>query len=203
MAIESIAGVSYQEQNGNKPTLQLFDAVDGTWTKPLNQGAALEHYLSKVVIKCSVCRFTSSDITIVAYKGLSGGRPDAQLPTPAVGTIANAERAVLAHIENAQAKAVSHKGAEVLPRQLGAQTVFACSECDMATDRRSKVERHIDAILQSGPAHVGATTERIRRFSLEPVEVTPIQVVTPQASVVERSQPLRDASKRRRRRRRR
>ena len=35
--------------------IKIWDCVDGTWTEPLEKGLAMEHYLRKLIYKCSCC----------------------------------------------------------------------------------------------------------------------------------------------------
>jgi hypothetical protein len=45
--------------DNSEPTLRLWDCVDGSLSSPLPQSLALQHYLRKVVYKCSWCSFSS------------------------------------------------------------------------------------------------------------------------------------------------
>jgi len=51
--------VLFDMDSGEAGKVSLWDQVDETWTSPFERSVAMEHYLAKVLYRCSGCKETS------------------------------------------------------------------------------------------------------------------------------------------------
>ena len=111
--------------------IKLWDLVDHTWTSPLEKGIAMEHYLAKVVFKCSGCTETS------LYEGH-----------------------IEQHLVQLKSGYESHRDAE-LHQGIGegGQINLTCTGCGTPMSmRKNQGNRHIERICSDYDAHVKAGT---------------------------------------------
>ena len=51
--------VIFDMDSSESGKIRIWDQVDETWTSPLERANAMDHYLAKVLFKCSGCTQTS------------------------------------------------------------------------------------------------------------------------------------------------
>ena len=140
------ADVRYQPtQDRNAPAkVKLWDAVDGTWTRPLDESHVYKYYLKKGVHKCSACTFADH-------------RPGS----------------VVKHIENLNMQMTMHRDATIERHKVSDDIIgLVCSACGITfINRPSLAHSHFLDVEEDVRHHVGAISQVIRRFSLEPVEL--------------------------------
>ena len=155
--------------------IQLWDMVDGTQTAPLDPQHAYNHYLRKVVFKCSAGNFTSMK------EGLVEG-----------------------HIRSSAIPADEHKDANVQDFLGGQRPSKVCGGCGVYfTAHPQNAYKHLRNVVEAGPLHVGATELVINRFSLTPpvLAEAPTAVVASYDQETETRQLERSQEPRRRRHR--
>ena len=167
--------------------IRIWDLVDESWTEPLERYLAMDHYLSKVVFKCSACNETS------LHKG------DIQR-----------------HLTQVKSNSESHKEAE-LHQGIGegGQIMIHCTGCGAPLSmRKNQGQKHIDRIKDSYQAHAKEGSIDVllmHRYTTSPSVSMPSQVMNtitfgdrePEVHQVNRSEGERPARRRRRNRRRR
>lgn len=130
----------------DKRTMRLWDNVDQGWSSPLPASLVHQFYLRKVVVKCSACSFVAPF-------------------TPRVAE----------HTALVRERFQQHQGARVDAKTDDrGQRLELCTACDvMFASRPGKAQRHIAAVLASGPAHKDARAITMRQYSLGP-SVSPL-----------------------------
>lgn len=128
------------DPEGRGARIRLWDNVDNSWAKPVERGAALQHYIKKLTFKCSTCTFTT------AFEG-----------------------GVDSHIRMVGEDYEAHKNAELIDRIQEGTVRKHCTGCGILFEnRKNKPQRHMEGILQAYPRHKNASGRLIRRFSLGP-----------------------------------
>ena len=167
--------------------ISLWDQVDETWTSPFERAVAMEHYLAKVLYRCSGCTETS------LYEG-------------------DIEK----HLTQLKTSRESHAEAQ-LERGLGegGQMSLTCTGCGAPLSmRKNQGQKHIDRIKNDYQAHVKEGSIDVllmHRYTTSPSVSMPSQVMNtitfgdrePEVHQVNRSEDVRPARRRRRNRRRR
>lgn len=177
---EEFEATYYQQERVLSPThapdggMRLYDAVDGTWTQPLPRNYVIEHYIRKLVTKCSVCTFTS-----------------------------HADVGVNKHIEQEIVGARDHaNGAEIRHEMAQGRVITFCTGCGVAFARPSRARGHISERQESAKIHADARPMTMFRFRLQPEPpVAPIAIGPSEPST--EGQDGRSRRKRSRRRRKR
>ena len=94
----------------------------------------------KVAFKCTACFFTSI---------LEGD--------------------VARHIKGVAEKHGQHRRAKLVTAIGRTEPAMECTGCsDIFLTRKRTAQRHLEQMVEAGPAHQGAQEQLIRRFSLEP-----------------------------------
>jgi transcription elongation factor Elf1 len=133
--------------------IKIWDCVDGTWTEPLEKGLAMEHYLRKLIYKCSCCI-------------------DASL----------FEADIKKHLTQLKLSYEIHKDAQ-LERGLGDSGVMTvmCSGCGSSFSmRKNQGQRHIDRIKEDYESHVEVGSINVllmHRYVMSPSVSMPEQIV--------------------------
>ena len=133
--------------------IRLWDLIDETWTAPLERDMATNHYLRKMVYRCSVC-------------------PEASLY----------QDDIKRHIAQVKTAYEMCADAELL-RGIGehGQPTFTCSGCGAPMSmRKNQGKQHIDRINNQYNTHVNANDVDILltyRYSTSPSVSMPQQVV--------------------------
>ena len=166
--------------------LRLWDCITETWSQPFERGAALGHYLRKVVFRCSACRETNP------Y-----------------------EEGIRSHVGAVERKHAEHRTArmEQVGASDG-QILLRCTGCDAPlTNRKQQGQKHLDSIASAYEAHRSAGIVDVvlmQQYSLSPSAAGPEQVVdtihlngtVPELDGEDRSGAKRPRRRNRRRRRR-
>ena len=164
--------------------IQLWDLFDQTWTSTLEKGMAMEHYLAKVVFKCSGCTETS------LYEGH-----------------------IEQHLAQLKSGYESHRDAE-LHQGIGegGQINFICTGCGTPMSmRKNQGTKHIERICSDYDAHVKAGTIDVlltHKYATSPSVSMPEQITNtvifkgeqPEVDRVSRSVDDRPRKRRRRKR---
>jgi hypothetical protein len=167
--------------------ISLWDQVDEIWSSPFERAVAMEHYLAKVLYKCSGCKETS------LYEG------DIEM-----------------HLTQLKVNRESHAEAQ-LERGLGegGQTSLTCTGCGAPLSmRKNQGQKHIDRMKNDYQAHAKEGSIDVllmHRYTTSPSVSMPSQVMNtitfgdrePEVHQVNRSEDVRPARRRRRNRRRR
>ena len=179
--------VLFDMDSGEAGKISLWDQVDETWTSPFERAVAMEHYLAKVLYRCSGCKETS------LYEG-----------------------GIETHLTQLKTNRESHAEAQ-LERGLGegGQTSLTCTGCGAPLSmRKNQGQKHIDRIKNDYQAHVKEGSIDVllmHRYTTSPSVSMPSQVMNtitfgdrePEVHQVNRSEDVRPARRRRRNRRRR
>ena len=165
--------------------IKLWDLIDQTWTSPLEKGMAMEHYLAKVVFKCSCCTEAS------LYEGH-----------------------IEQHLVQLKTNYESHRDAELYQGiGEGGQINFTCTGCGSPMSmRKNQGTKHIERIRNNYDAHVKAGTIDVlltHKYATSPSVSMPEQVINtvafkgeqPEVDRVSRSVDDRTRKRRRRKRR--
>ena len=134
--------------------IRLWDLSDGTWTAPLEKDVAMNHYLKKMVYKCSACNKCSVDQNEVK-------RHIAQVKT--------------AYERCSNAELMSTIGEFNIPSH-------TCSGCGTPMSmRKNQGQRHIDKIREQYQVHYIDLNEidilLTHKYALSPSVLMPQQVV--------------------------
>ncbi len=177
--------VVFDMDSSEASKVSLWDLVDETWTNPLERSVAMDHYLAKVVYRCSGCKETS------LYEG-----------------------DIKQHLVQLKMNHESHSEAE-LERGLagnGEMSVI-CTGCGAPLSmRKNQGQKHIDRINETYQAHVKEGTIDVllmHRYTTSPSVSMPVQTVNtvvfadrePEVHQEKRSDEVGQARRRRRRRR--
>jgi hypothetical protein len=169
----------YTERQEGAGSMAVWDCVDGTWSAPLPIEYIYQHYLQKVVARCSACTFTSSFD----------------------GDIAK-------HVEQIKRDFVAHEGARLTEpiSQVGLQPVQHCTGCGASFRMAGyRGQRHLEQLAEMKRNHGRVELLVIKRFALEPSEPVVLhrEVVVdgPVSRQAERIEPPQRAGKRHRRKR--
>ena len=179
--------VLFDMDSGEAGKISLWDQVDETWTSPFERAVAMDHYLAKVLYRCSGCKETS------LYEG-----------------------GIETHLTQLKTNRESHAEAQ-LERGLGegGQTSLTCTGCGAPLSmRKNQGQKHIDRIKDSYQAHAKEGSIDVllmHRYTTSPSVSMPSQVMNtitfgdrePEVHQVNRSEGERPARRRRRNRRRR
>jgi hypothetical protein len=155
--------------------IRLWDVVNGTQTSPFDPQHVYNHYLRKVVFKCSACNYTSTKADLVP-----------------------------GHIRETVKALSGHQGVSVTDFMGPNGLTKICDGCgEQFTSHPMNVYKHIDNVIKAGPLHVGATELVINRFSLTPpvLAEAPTPVVASDDQETETRQLERSQEPRRRRHR--
>ncbi len=177
--------VIFDMDSSESGKIKLWDQVDETWTSPFERTIAMDHYLAKVLFKCSGCTETS------LHEG-------------------DIER----HLAQLKANHESHLDAE-LERGLaeGGSMGTMCTGCGVPLSmRKNQGQRHIDRIKETYQAHVKEGKIDVllmHRYTTSPSVSMPVQTVNtvvfadrePEVHQEKRSDEVGQARRRRRRRR--
>jgi len=165
--------------------ISLWDQVDETWTSPFERAVAMEHYLAKVLYRCSGCTETS------LYEG-------------------DIEK----HLTQLKTSRESHAEAQ-LERGLGegGQMSLTCTGCGAPLSmRKNQGQKHIDRIKNDYQAHVKEGSIDVllmHRYTTSPSVSMPVQTMNtvvfadkePEVHQENRSDEVGQARRKRRRRR--
>ena len=165
--------------------IKLWDLIDNTWSAPLERDTAMNHYLRKMVYRCSVC-------------------PEASL----------FEDDIKRHLAQVKAGHETHADAELI-RGIAehGQPTTTCSGCGAPVSmRKNQGNQHIDRIKETYQAHVKEGTIDVllmHRYTTSPSVSMPVQTVNtvvfadrePEVHQEKRSDEVGQARRRRRRRR--
>ena len=133
--------------------IKLWDLIDNTWTAPLERDTAMNHYLRKMVYRCSVC-------------------PEASL----------FEDDIKRHLAQVKAGHETHADAELI-RGIAehGQPTTTCSGCGATMSmRKNQGQRHIDSINDKYDTHTEAGDVKIlltHRYTTSPSVSMPEQIV--------------------------
>ena len=166
--------------------VSLWDQIDETWTSPFEKSIAMEHYLAKVLYRCSGCNETS------LHEG-------------------DIER----HLVQVESNYKNHADAE-LERNLGdsGQIALMCTGCGAPLSmRKNQGQKHIDRIKNDYQAHVKEGSINVllmHRYTTSPSVSMPVQIVNtvvfadkePEVNQESRSDVTSQARRKRRKRRR-
>ena len=166
--------------------ISLYDQVDETWTSPFERNLAMDHYLGKVIFKCSGCNEAS------LHEG-------------------DIER----HLVHLRINHESHTDAE-LERNLGegGQMVVMCTGCGTPLSmRKNQGQKHLDRINNDYQAHVKEGSIDVllmHRYTTSPSVSMPVQIMNtvvfkgkePEVNQENRSDVTSQARRKRRKRRR-
>ena len=178
-AVESEQTI-YKVTRDGPGKLRVFDVIDRTWTGPIAPNFVHQHYLRKVIFKCSACNFTTSRQNQIGQH---------------VRSVFNAHR--------------THTQATLQVHAEGGSTWQECSGCGgRFRIGRMAGEKHLESIRSAPSAHVDAEELTVKRFALEPSEPVvmgrqsisvdeSLVVMEPEAKVM-RSSRRRQRSRRRR-----
>jgi hypothetical protein len=123
--------------------IRLWDKVDQSWSRELPHDLAIQHYLLKVVDKCSACTYVS--------------------------VFGNGDSSIVAHVRKVQESYHQHKSATIEIHRNEREIVQICTGCGTPfSSRRNGGQKHLNATLEAGPAHKEATKVTMLRFSLTP-----------------------------------
>ena len=165
--------------------IRIWDLVDESWTEPLERYLAMDHYLSKIVFKCSVCNETSLH-----------------------------EGDIQRHLTQVKTNSESHKEAE-LHQGIGegGQIMIHCTGCGAPLSmRKNQGQRHIDRIKNDYETHIKAGSIDVllmHKYATAPSVSMPTQVMETilfegkEPDVDQENRNVDDSPRRRRRRRRR
>ena len=165
--------------------VSLWDQIDETWTSPFEKSIAMEHYLAKVLYRCSGCNETS------LHEG-------------------DIER----HLVQVESNYKNHADAE-LERNLGdsGQIALMCTGCGAPLSmRKNQGQKHIDRIKNDYQAHVKEGSIDVllmHRYTMSPSVSMPSQVMDTiafggkETQVHEENRSVSERPARRRKRRRR
>ena len=123
--------VLFDVDSSESNKIKLWDCVDETWTQPLEKGSAMEHYLRKVIYKCSCC--TEASLF---------------------------EKDIRQHLTQLKLSYELHKDAQ-LERGLGDGGTMAvmCSGCGTPFSmRKNQGQKHINRIKEDYESHVKVGT---------------------------------------------
>ena len=177
--------VMFDMDSSESGKIQLWDQISETWTSPLERVSAMNHYLAKVVFKCSGCPEAS------IYEG--------EIERHLVQLKANYESHVDAELERGLAE--------------GGNIGTMCTGCGAPLSmRKNQGQRHIDRIKETYQAHVKEGTIDVllmHKFTTSPSVSMPVQTVNtvvfadrePEVHQEKRSDEVGQARRRRRRRR--
>lgn len=133
--------------------IKLWDLIDNTWTAPLERDTAMNHYLRKMVYKCSVC--TEASLF---------------------------EDDIKRHLAQVKAGHETHADAELI-RGIAehGQPTTTCSGCGAPMSmRKNQGQRHIDSINDKYDTHTEAGDVKIlltHRYTTSPSVSMPEQIV--------------------------
>ena len=133
--------------------IKIWDCVDNTWTNPLEKGSVMEHYLRKIVYKCSGC--TTASLYEVDIKQ---------------------------HLTQLKSSYKNHEDAQ-LERGLGDGGIMAvmCSGCGSSFSmRKNQGQKHLDRIKEDHGSHVEIGSINIllmHRYVMSPSVSMPKQIV--------------------------
>jgi len=145
--------VLFDVNSSESNKIKLWDCVDNTWTQPLEKGSAMEHYLRKVIYKCSCCTEASlfqADIN--------------------------------KHLTQLKTSYELHKDAQ-LERGLGDGGIMSvmCSGCGTPFSmRKNQGQKHIDRIKEDYESHVEVGSINVllmHRYVMSPSVSMPEQIV--------------------------
>jgi hypothetical protein len=178
-AVESEQAI-YKATREGPSKVRAFDVIDRTWTGLISPNFVHQHYLHKVVFKCSACNFTTSRQNQIGQ-----------------------------HVRSVFTAHKTHVNAVLSTHAEGGSTWQECSGCGgRFRIGRMAGEKHLESIRTAPPAHVGAEELTVKRFALEPSEPVvmgrqsisideSLIVMEPEAKVM-RSSRRRQRSRRRR-----
>lgn len=127
-----------KEASEAEAKVQLYDMIDHTWTRPLNQRAAETFHLRKVVYTCSACQWTSTW-----------------------------EPQFKEHLKQVQSQRRMHAKADMLPSPTPNGLAYLCTGCSSAFSVPARVQMHVDSVMRQTAGHENATLVLARRFALE------------------------------------
>ena len=177
--------VLFDMDSSEASKVSLWDLVDETWTSPLERAVAMDHYLAKVVYKCSGCKEAS------LY-----------------------EKDIKQHLTQLKTNHESHSEAE-LERGLGGNGEMSviCTGCGAPLSmRKNQGQKHIDRINETYQTHVKEGSIDVllmHRYTMSPSVSMPSQVMETiafggkETQVHEENRSVSERPARRRRRRRR
>ena len=177
--------VIFDMDSSESGKIRIWDQVDETWTSPLERANAMDHYLAKVLFKCSGCTQTSL---------FEGG--------------------IEKHLAQLKISHEFHVDAE-LERGLaeGGQMAVTCSGCGAPLSmRKNQGQKHIDRINETYQAHIKEGTIDVllmHRYTTSPSVSMPVQTMNtvvfadrePEVHQEKRSDEVGQARRRRRKRR--
>ena len=177
--------VVFDMDSSEASKVSLWDLIDETWTNPLERSVAMDHYLAKVVYRCSGCRETS------LYEG-----------------------DIKQHLVQLKTNHESHSEAE-LERGLAGngEMSVTCTGCGAPLSmRKNQGQKHIDRINNDYQTHVKEGSIDVllmHRYTMSPSVSMPSQVMDTitfagkETQVHEENRSVSERPARRRRRRRR
>ena len=177
--------VMFDMDSSESGKIQLWDQINETWSGPLERVSAMNHYLAKVVFKCSGCPEAS------IYEG--------EIERHLVQLKTNYESHVDAELERGLAE--------------GGNMGTMCTGCGAPLSmRKNQGQRHIDRIKETYQAHVKEGTIDVllmHKFTTSPSVSMPVQTMNtvvfadrePEVHQEKRSDEVGQARRRRRRRR--
>ena len=145
--------VLFDVDSSESNKVKLWDCVDSTWTQPLEKGSAMEHYLRKVVYKCSCCN-----------------------------TASLFEADIKNHLTQLKSSYILHEDAQ-LERGLGDGGIMAvmCSGCGTPFSmRKNQGQKHINRIEEDYESHVEVGSINVllmHRYVMSPSVSMPEQIV--------------------------
>ena len=129
--------------------MRIWDCIDQSWTSPLVKVRVYDQYLSKRVVKCSACTYT----TVFFASSLKGN--------------------LAGHIEQVQKQAREHDSAEAtqpVPNERGMPSQI-CTGCGFPF-QVGQTAGHIMQARVMGASHQRVEALLMNRFALEPSEPT-------------------------------
>ena len=178
--------VLFDTDSGGDGKVSLWDQVDETWSSPFERSVAMEHYLAKVLYRCSGCKETS------LY-----------------------ERDIERHLTQLKTSHEAHADAE-LQSNLGegGQMGITCTGCGAPLSmRKNQGQKHLDKINDDYRTHAEEGSIDVllmHRYTTSPSVSMPVQIMNtvvfkgkePEVNQENRSDVTSQARRKRRKRRR-
>jgi hypothetical protein len=201
-AIIDAGGTVLKEITDGKPSVRLWDNVDGTWAKAIPE-SMVSWMLDKEVFKCTACSYVQPVPSAKIYApGRIGGVDAASVRDFLAAEREKSMRIADTHVNNVMERAEQHDSASIEIRVTERGSIHYCTGCGISSDKPMRLRLHLQKAMTDKGSHQGASFIAMHRFALEPSELPVIKPVAvspdrPEASVVERRQRRRPRGHRR------
>ena len=130
-------------------SMPLWDCVTDTWTSPIPKSLVYQHYIRKIIFKCSSCPFNTTN-----------------------------ESEMNSHIPRVRSQVQQHIGAEVMNQISDGTPTTICTGCGQVFQlRKNQGRKHLQEIEKMAQDHVESESVFMHRFSLTASEPTVIRRV--------------------------